>query len=301
MRKTILVTGVHGLVGQYFLQLPELSKFNVVATSRGVCRVNELLKENMVYVDVDITDELRINEVIAEYQPSVVLHLGAAAQPDWCEENQSACLEINVKATEYLAKATEQVNGFFIYISTDFVFDGNGGPYTEADEANPVNFYGKSKLAGEDVVKNISKTWAIVRTVLVYGNTIDGTRSNILTWAKNALVENRPIKVVGDQIRTPTYAGDLADGILKVAIQKAEGIWHISGKDTVSPFDIAIKVANYLNLDTNLITKVDASVFTQPAIRPLKTGFNIQKAINELEYQPISLVEGIEEVLGKNV
>jgi len=301
MRETILVTGVHGLVGQYFLQLPELSKFNVVATSRGVCRVNELLKENMVYVDVDITDELRINEVIAEYQPSVVLHLGAAAQPDWCEENQSACLEINVKATEYLAKATEQVNGFFIYISTDFVFDGNGGPYTEADEANPVNFYGKSKLAGEDVVKNISKTWAIVRTVLVYGNTIDGTRSNILTWAKNALVENRPIKVVGDQIRTPTYAGDLADGILKVAIQKAEGIWHISGKDTVSPFDIAIKVANYLNLDTNLITKVDASVFTQPAIRPLKTGFNIQKAINELEYQPISLVEGIEEVLGKNV
>jgi dTDP-4-dehydrorhamnose reductase len=301
MRETILVTGVHGLVGQYFLQLPELSKFNVVATSRGVCRVNELLKENMVYVDVDITDELRINEVIAQYQPAVVLHLAAAAQPDWCEENQTACWEINVKATEYLVKATDKVNGFFIYASTDFVFDGIGGPYTEEDEPNPVNYYGKSKLAGEEVVKSISKACAIVRTVLVYGNTIDGTRSNILTWAKNALVENRPIKVVGDQIRTPTYAGDLADGILKVAIQKAEGVWHISGKDTVSPFDIAIKVAHYLNLDTYLITKVDASIFTQPAVRPLKTGFNIQKAINELGYQPISLAEGIEEVLGKNV
>jgi dTDP-4-dehydrorhamnose reductase len=156
-------------------------------------------------------------------------------------------------------------------------------------------------LAGEDVVKDISQAWAIVRTVLVYGNTIDGTRSNILTWAKNALVENRPIKVVGDQIRTPTYAGDLADGILKVAIQKAEGVWHVSGKDTVSPFDIAIKVANYLNLDTHLITKVDASVFTQPAIRPLKTGFNIQKAVKNLGYNPIALEEGMEKVLGKNI
>ena len=301
MRETILVTGVHGLVGQYLLQLPELSIFNVVATSRGVCRVNELLNENIVYADLDITDEVRIEELISYYKPSIVIHLAAAAQPDWCEENQAACWEINVKATEYLVKATEQVNGFFIYVSTDFVFDGNGGPYTEADEVNPLNFYGKSKLAGEEIVKSISKAWAIVRTVLVYGNTIDGTRSNILTWAKNALVENRPIKVVGDQIRTPTYAGDLADGILKVAIQKAEGIWHISGKDTVSPHDIAIKVANYLSLDVDLITKVDASIFTQPAKRPLKTGFAIQKAINELGYNPISIEEGMEKVLGKNI
>ena len=301
MRETILVTGVHGLVGQYLLQLPELSIFNVVATSRGVCRVNELLKENIVYADLDITNEVRIEELMSYYKPSIVIHLAAAAQPDWCEENQAACWEINVKATEYLVKATEQVNGFFIYVSTDFVFDGSGGPYAEDDVVNPVNFYGKSKLAGEDVVKDISQSWAIVRTVLVYGNTIDGTRSNILTWAKNALVENRPIKVVGDQIRTPTYAGDLAAGILKVAVQKAEGVWHISGKDTVSPFHIAIKVANYLNLDTLLITKVDASVFTQPAIRPLKTGFNIQKAVNALGYQPISLEEGMEKVLGKNI
>ena len=300
MREKILITGVHGLVGQYLLQLSELARFTIIATSRGECRVNELLKENIAYVDLDIRDENRINEVISNYKPSVVIHLAAAAQPDWCEENQTACWEINVKATEYLVKATDKVNGFFIYASTDFVFDGIGGPYTEDDEPNPVNFYGKSKLAGEEVVKSISKACAIVRTVLVYGNTIDGTRSNILTWAKNALVENRPIKVVGDQIRTPTYAGDLADGILKVAIQKAEGIWHISGKDTVSPHDIAIKVANYLSLDVDLITKVDASIFTQPAIRPLKTGFNIQKAINELGYQPISLAEGIEEVLSSN-
>lgn len=298
MRETILITGVHGLVGQYLLQLTELTNCNVIATSRGACRVNQLLNEKIAYVDLDIKDEHRINEVISYFKPSVVIHLAAAAQPDWCEENQADCWEINVKATEYLVKATEQVNGFFIYVSTDFVFDGNGGPYYEEDLPNPVNFYGKSKLAGEEIVKSISKAWAIVRTVLVYGNTIDGTRSNILTWAKNALVENRPIKVVGDQIRTPTYAGDLADGILKVAIQKACGIWHISGKDTVSPFDIAIKVANYLSLDVDLITKVDASIFTQPAIRPLKTGFAIQKAINELGYNPISIEEGMEKVLG---
>jgi dTDP-4-dehydrorhamnose reductase len=297
MRETIIITGVHGLVGQYLLQLPALSAYNIVATSRGGCRVNELLTSNMTYVEMDITDEARVNEVMVLYKPSIVIHLAAAAQPDWCEQNQEACWEINVHATEILAKATEKVNGFFIYVSTDFVFDGEGGPYTEEDQPNPVNYYGKSKLAGEEAVQKIVTAWAIVRTVLVYGNTIDGTRSNIITWVKNALDKHQPIKVVGDQIRTPTYAGDLVMGIFLVAEQKATGLWHISGKDTVSPYEVAVKVADYLHLDKSLMTKVDASIFTQPAIRPLKTGFNIQKAIDQLGFQPLSLEEGMKKVL----
>jgi dTDP-4-dehydrorhamnose reductase len=134
--------------------------------------------------------------------------------------------------------------------------------------------------------------------VLVFGNIIEGTRTNIVSWVKQSLENNQPIKVVSDQIRTPTYVEDLAKGILLAVHQKATGIYHISGEDIMSPYDMAIATANYLHLDTTLITKVDAATFSQPAQRPLKTGFIIVKAKKELNYQPLHFTEALLKMLG---
>jgi dTDP-4-dehydrorhamnose reductase len=154
-----------------------------------------------------------------------------------------------------------------------------------------------TKLRAEEKVQAYPFPWAIIRTALVYGNVIVGTRSNMISWVTGELGKGKPIQVVSDQLRTTTYAGDLAGTILKISERKAEGIWHISGPDPLSPWEIAVAVADHLDLDSSLISKVDASIFSQPATRPLKTPLIIDKARNELDYQPISFYEGMKLVV----
>jgi len=215
------------------------------------------------------------------------------AQPDACELNKDECWNTNVRGTGYIANAAQKINSRIIYISSDFVFNGDAGPYNENDEPAPVNYYGESKLAAEKIVEASPVDWAIVRTVLVYGNILAGTRSNVVTWVKDNLEKDKPIKVVNDQIRTPTYVEDLSKAIVLIAQKHAKGIYHISGKEVFTPYQMAIQVADYFGLNKLLMEKVDAAVFTQPAQRPLKTGFIIDKAEKDLGYSPISFKEGI--------
>jgi dTDP-4-dehydrorhamnose reductase len=218
---------------------------------------------------------------------------------DQCEINKPLCWNTNVTATRFLTDAAKQINAFFIYVSTDFVFDGKSGPYKEEDVPSPVNYYGSSKLAAEKAVQESSLDHAIVRTVLVYGLTPDGARKNIVTWVKEKLENKEPVKVVDDQLRTPTYINDLSKGIALFAEKKVKGIFHISGKDFLSPYEIALKTAAHLNLDATLIERVDASVFTQPALRPPRTGFIIDKARSILAYEPVSFEEGLSDMYPK--
>ena len=193
----------------------------------------------------------------------------------------------------------EDIKCFLIHISTDFIFDGSEGPLTEEAVPNPVNYYGESKLAAEAIIEKSNLEFAIARTVLVYGVVADMSRSNIILWVKESLENGKPIKVVDDQWRTPTLAEDLAMGCYLLARQRATGIFNISGSDMLTPYDMAMKVVNYFELDASLITRADSSTFSQPARRPPKTGFIIDKAISELGYYPHSFDEGIAEVAGQ--
>jgi dTDP-4-dehydrorhamnose reductase len=158
-----------------------------------------------------------------------------------------------------------------------------------------VNYYGASKLAGEKVIMAGNKlNWCIARTVLVYGITSDLGRSNIVLWVKDSLEKGKTIQVVNDQWRTPTLAEDLAMGCFLAASKKATGIYNISGSDFITPYEIALMTAEYFNLDKSLIKPADSTTFTQPAKRPLKTGFIIDKAKRELGYKPHTFREGLD-------
>jgi dTDP-4-dehydrorhamnose reductase len=295
----ILLTGSNGLLGQHLVKLLlETTTHEIIATSRGENRLPFTSSERYKYFSLDITDGIAVNDFILSSKPDVIIHAAAMTQPDLCEENEVECWSVNVTATRFLTDAAEKVNARFIYISTDFVFDGLHGPYKETDEPAPVNYYGSSKLAAEKSVSSSKLKWTIVRTVLVYGNILVGNRSNIISWVKENLESNHPIKVVSDQWRTPTYVEDLAKGILLVLEKNATGIYHISGEEGLSPYDMAVATADYLHLDKSLMTKVNADTFTQPATRPLKTGFIIDKAKKELGYQPISFNEALKKMLG---
>ena len=180
-----------------------------------------------------------------------------------------------------------------MHLSTDFIFDGADGPYTEDAEANPVSFYGWSKYAAEKLVIHSKVKWAIARTILVYGIAHDMSRSNIILWVKNSLESGKAINVVNDQWRTPTLAEDLADGCILIARQRAEGIFNISGKDLLNPYQMAVMTADYFGLDKSLINKTDGSQFKQTAKRPARTGFILDKPVKVLGYDPKSFQEGI--------
>lgn len=294
----ILITGSNGLLGQHLIKmLLETTSYPVIATGRGDSRLPFPPSPQYKYFALDITDGIAVNEVIDEHKPSIIIHAAAMTQPDPCELNKVECWNVNVTATRFLVSAAQNINAKFVYISTDFVFDGMHGPYKETDTPNPVNYYGSSKLAAEKAVMEIAHDWAIVRTVLVYGNILVGNRSNIISWAKENLESKKPVKVVSDQWRTPTYVEDLVKGTLLVIEKNATGVYHISGEEGMSPFDMATAVADYLHLDKSLMTEVNADIFTQPAQRPLKTGFVIGKAKKELGYQPIAFKEALAKML----
>jgi len=292
----ILITGANGLLGQHLVQELLNQQFMVVATGKGECRLPFEPSDLFRYRPLDITDEFNVEQVMEEERPDVIVHAAAMTQVDECEQNPELCEKINVYGTTQLLVDAEAHSRHFIYVSTDFVFDGLNGQYSEDDDLRPVNFYGFSKMQAEAIMHTSEIPWAIVRTCLVYGNPLQGTRSNIISWVKNSLQEGKPIKVVSDQFRTPTYVGDLAKGILQLIQQKATGIWHISGKDQLTPYDMALKTADHFSLDKSLITEVTANSFTQPARRPPKTGFNISKAEKELGYRPLSFEEGLRQL-----
>ncbi len=294
----ILVTGSNGLLGQKLIQkLAGSPEVEVIATAKGENRLP--FTEGYRYCTLDITDKSNVEEVFGIHRPDVVIHTAAMTNVDQCETEKEGCWKLNVTATEYLLDASEKAEAFFLHLSTDFIFDGAEGPYTEEAEANPVSFYGWSKYAAEKLVIHSKVKWAIARTILVYGIAHDMSRSNIILWVKNSLESGKTIQVVNDQWRTPTLAEDLADGCILIARQGAEGIFNISGKDLLNPYQMAIMTADYFGLDHALIKETDGSQFQQTAKRPARTGFILDKPMRVLGYSPKSFQEGIEFLAGQ--
>ncbi len=297
----LLITGANGLLGQHLVKLlMDTTTHEIIATGRGASRLPFSSSPTFNYYPLDIRDGMAVAAFVAFHLPDIIIHTAAITQVDECETNPIACWDTNVTATRFLINAAEDIHARFIYVSTDFVFDGFDGPYTELAIPSPINYYGSSKLAAEKSVMESSLHWCIVRTVLVYGNILVGNRSNIVSWVKENLTAGKKIKVVSDQWRTPTYVEDLAKGILLVIEKDVTGIYNISGPEMLTPYDMALQTAAYLGLDKSFIEKVDASIFNQPGKRPAKTGFIIEKAKKELGFEPIGFREGLRKVTTPN-
>ncbi len=288
----ILITGANGFLGHYLTEQLLEKGHTVFATGKGECRLPFDGQKGFHYLSLDFTDPFAVHDLFQEYQPSVVVHAGAMTRVDECEQQQWDTYLVNVEGTVTLLLNASEHKSFFIFVSTDFVFAGDKGSYSEDDEPGPVNFYGKTKLEGEDAVKEYEYDWAIVRTSLVYGKPLGG-KPNILWVVRDKLEKKEQYSVVDDQVRTPTYAGDLAGGILAIIEKKATGIYHIAGADVLTPFQLSCMTAEHLGLDPSRINRVTAADFTQPAKRPARTNFIIDKARKELGYSPLSVKEGL--------
>ena len=289
---SILITGANGFLGHYLTGLLLKKGYDVIATGTGGCRLPFSDEPGFLYEAMDFTNPSAVKSVFEKYTPSVVVHAGARSKPDDCELHQPLAFACNVKGTMSLLDAAAGTGSFFIFLSTDFIFDGEKGMYREEDEPRPVNYYGTTKLLAEKEVQSYRYDWAIARTVLVYGKPLSG-RTNILNLVKEKLEKGEEYRVVNDQVRTPTYVEDLAAGIAAIIEKRATSIFHLSGTDILTPYEMAFRTASYLGLDASLLKKVTAEDFKEPARRPLQTGFVIDKARKMLGYDPVSFEEGL--------
>ncbi|TKC08163.1 SDR family oxidoreductase [Pedobacter polaris] len=297
--KTVLVTGSNGLLGQKLTEkVLKDGGVNLVATSKGENRYP--VKEGYQYAEMDILNPAEVKAVIEQYKPDAIIHTAAMTNVDTCEDEKELAYALNVEAVATLISLSEEHNIQLVHLSTDFIFDGKKGPYDELAAPNPLSYYGETKLKAEELIKNSSAKWAILRTIIVYGIVSDMSRSNIVLWAKGALEKGNPLNIVNDQWRMPTLAEDLADICLLAVKHDAHGVYNASGKDMMSIAELVARVADFWKLDKSLINEISAETLNQTAKRPKRTGFILDKAMTELNYHPHSFEEGLE-ILDKQI
>lgn len=287
----ILVTGANGFVGQAIVKDLLAKGYGVLATGRSGDR-HFASHAHFEYRHLDFLQPDGIQTVFEAYRPQVVIHSGAMSKPDDCERDRRAAFLTNVTGTVNLLNEAGKHRTKFIFLSTDFVFDGEKGMYREDDPRRPVNFYGETKMLAEEEVMRYTAGWCIARTILVYGRS-EAARPNILTSAAEALRQGETLRIFDDQQRTPTFVNDLAEGIEKLISKNAHGTFHLSGRDVLSPYQMCLQMAEYLNYDPSLIERISRDDLEQLALRPLLTGFNISKAQRQLDFNPISFAEGL--------
>lgn len=291
----VIITGANGFLGQHLSLYMLKEKYDVSAISRGEKRIP--LPE-LPFYSVDLTDKMQVFAIIDKIKPETIIHTAAMSKPDECHTDREACLLNNVTATQNLVDAAERVSARFIYFSTDFIF-GEGGPHAENTQPNPLNFYGESKLMAEQIVQTSGLETNIVRPVFIYGAHWEGMRPSFIQWVKQNLNANKPIKVVTDQKRTPTYVGDICKGIDLLLHSKSTETFHFAGADIISPYEMALTVAKVLDLPEDLILPVTADTFPEIVKRAKDSGLTIENAQKILNYQPISFEEGVRRSFNK--
>ena len=267
----------------------ELEDFIMITTSRFH---NDAVESPTIDADLDITNEYQVKTIIAENDPDIIVHLAAMTNVDGCELNPDQAYEVNVRGTVNLLN---HFNGKFVLLSTDYVFDGNEGPYSENDTVNPKNVYGKTKLEAERKVREFSADWLILRTNVVWN--IGGKyKASFVDWLVEELDEGNQVRIVTDQWNNPTHTEDLGCVINELLKHDASGLYHYGSAEVLNRYDFARLIANIYNLDENLIKPIMTQELNQLAKRPLRSGLKTNKIERDFAIIPAVLREDIEKM-----
>ena len=272
-----LVTGSAGLIGRQVVK--DLSETHEVFSC-----YNKSKPEHGNIIKMDLLNHEMISNVMSEKKPDVVIHLGAMTAVDLCDAQQDNALKINSQATEILAKECSKINSFMVYVSTDYVFDGNTGMYEENDTANPLGFYGKSKLLGEKSIQNFSSNWCIARTSTPFG--LHPTKKSFPIWVIENLQKQKQIDVLTDQFTSPTYVPSLSRMLIEISERHLTGIIHVAGASKISRYEMASLVSDKLGLDGKLLREISINDIKWEAQRPKDSSLNVSKAISTLNQKP---------------
>lgn len=283
----LLITGASGLYG---------SKLAEVATARKYQVYSGYSRDQPAYgapIQFDVSDKNRVEEVFRKVTPEVVVHAAALTDVDKCEINKELAWKINVEGARNIAEAVKTNNAFLVYISTDYVFNGETGQYMETDSVDPINHYGFTKLNAEEVVKDLVDEYCIARASVIYGAIPAAGKINFALWLLNKLKKNEQVKIVTDQWNSPTLNTNIAGMTLEIIERKLTGTFHLSGATRISRYDFAKQVAETFDLDSNLINPITSAEFSWVAKRPRDSSLNTAKAQQELKNKPLQIKQAV--------
>ncbi len=282
----ILITGATGLIGR------ELSSIAVNLGHDVYSAQHKARPEFGKPTDLDINDTCSVESCFKRVSPDAIIHLAALTNVDQCEAERELALQANAKAVETIAKEANKYDSHLVHVSTDYVFDGEKGMYSESDKPNPVNWYGESKLKGEEAVERHASSWCIARTSTPYA--LHPNKKSFPVLVVEKLSSGLEMQVLDDQYTSPTYVSNLAKMLIEIAERKYQGIIHVSGSSRVSRLDLAKLLANKLDLNRSLLKPIKMQDIKWVAKRPRDSSLNVTKAISVLTTKPESIEQGLE-------
>ncbi len=289
LRPKLLVTGGNGLLGGRILEKAR-ERYGLISVDLQEESLLDI--KNVYYHRLDITEPGAIQDVISRSDPQCVFHTAAFTEVDGCEADPELAWKVNVEGTRNVANACSGRGIKMIHLSTDYVFDGENGPYRESDPVHPLNQYGKTKLESENIVLGSSGNSVIARTMVLYGFA-PGIRMNFVTWLIGHLGKGKRASVVTDQYGTPTLADDLAETLIKLFEKDASGVYHTAGSEQIDRYSFALRIAGIFGLDASLIGRSDSAQFKQLAKRPLVSGLITEKVTRDTGFRFHGVGEGL--------
>jgi dTDP-4-dehydrorhamnose reductase len=288
----VLLTGATGLLGWTLLQkMPTTWQVYVALHSnrplpRRFPHVHEVL--------MDLTAPEQVRAAAAIARPDVVIHTASIGDLDANEREQAEAWQVNVEGTRALCEATRPYNPYVIFCSTIYVFDGAAPPYAEIASPAPINFYGRCKLAAEEIVRQISSRWLILRPNTTYGWHLPGQRRNWATWLLSKLQDHQAVEAVDDVFNNYVWVGDVADVVLAGIAREATGIVHVGGPQSLSRYAFSLQIADAFGYPRQLIAPAPSSRFSALAPRPRDTTCCIKRMRDELGVHPLSVSQGLD-------
>ncbi len=286
----LLITGASGLLGSKLAKIATAKNHVVYST------YNQHPADFGVPIQLNITDRDQVEMTFKKAEPDIVVHAASLTDVDKCELNKELAWKINVEGAKNVAQASKDLGALLIYISTDYVFDGEKGCYVETDVPSPVNYYGLTKLRAEEQVKDAVNDYCIARPSVIYGSTPAAGKINFALWLINKLKAKEQIKIVVDQCISPTLNTSLATMVLEVAERKLTGIYHLSGATPISRYDFAKKLAQVFDLNTDLLLPVSLAEFSWTAKRPKNSSLNTTKAQQKLANKPLEISQALKQL-----
>jgi len=280
----LIITGASGLLGSKIVALA-IEDYEVTPLHNTKQLFPKSLK-------LDITDQKQLFNLLNKLKPDIAIHTASETNVDKCETQKEQAWKTNVEGTRNIALACSKAGTKLIYISTDYVFDGEKGNYKEEDEPNPINYYGATKLEGEKQIISHCTNYSTLRTSVLYG--WHPWKKNFATWVITSLKQEKEITVVEDHYNTPTLADNLAEIIMETIQEDLHGLHHASGTQRISRYEFAKRIAETYNLDQSLIKPIKMRQLTAwIAKRPKDSSLNTSKIQKQLKTRLLNLSEGL--------